>query len=102
MTDTHVPIKPRREKRKLDMIATGMNIHNRCQEQGVSARILAEWLEISQQACFNWFSGRKMPSIDHLCDIGDCLDVPIDDLVVRKPVSLPQKGKLYEVNPNNL
>ena len=69
----------------LDIENTGRNIKDICREQGVSVDDIACMLGVSAQTIYSWFSGTKMPTVDHLIELADVLDVTVDELLVRRP-----------------
>lgn len=68
----------------LDNVNTGKNIKYICGEQGVSVDDISCMLGVSAQTIYAWFSAKKMPTVDHLVELADVLDVPIDDLLIRR------------------
>ncbi len=68
----------------LDVENTGRNIKDICREQGVSVDDIAYILGVSPQTIYSWFSARKMPTVDHLIELADVLDVTVDELLVRR------------------
>ena len=68
----------------LDIENTGRNIKDICREQGVSVEDIAFMLGVSTQTIYSWFSAKKMPTVDHLIELADVLDVTVDELLVRR------------------
>ncbi len=68
----------------LDIENTGRNIKNICREQGVSVDDIAFMLGVSTQTIYSWFSAKKMPTVDHLIELADVLDVTVDELLARR------------------
>ena len=68
----------------LDIENTGRNIKDICREQGVSVDDIAFMLGVSTQTIYSWFSAKKMPTVDHLIELADVLDVTVDELLVRR------------------
>ncbi len=68
----------------LDVENTGRNIKDICREQGVSVEDIASVLGVSSQTIYSWFSSKKMPTVDHLIELADVLDVTVDELLVRR------------------
>ncbi len=70
--------------RTLDPDGTCLRIRSMCREKNINAGRLAEYLNVSDQAVYAWFSMRKLPSTDHLVELADFLEVPVDELIVTK------------------
>lgn len=68
----------------LDIENTGRNIKNICREQRVSVDDIAFMLGVSTQTIYSWFSAKKMPTVDHLIELADVLDVTVDELLARR------------------
>ena len=68
----------------MDRDKTCKNIQDLCKHRGVTVDQISLRLNISKQTVYYWFSTRKMPSIDHIVELSDILDTPIDDMIVRK------------------
>ena len=68
----------------IDCTKTGKNIKNLCLEKGFIVNDLVYFLGVTPISVYNWFSGKKIPSIDHMVEIADLLGVAIDDLVIKK------------------
>lgn len=69
-----------------DMEQSCERIKELCSEKGISSVELAESLGISRQAVSSWFNPRrrKSPSIDHICEIAELLQVSIDEIMIRR------------------
>ncbi len=69
----------------IDVEASCKNLKRMCMEKGISANELKEVLGLeSVQACYKWFAGKNLPSIDNLFIIAQLLGVKIDDIIVAK------------------
>ncbi len=69
--------------RTLDQQKTGFRIKQMCMERQIDVERIVTKLNVSRQTVYGWFSAKKLPSLDHLVELVDLLDVQIDDLVVR-------------------
>lgn len=68
---------------QIDMKKTGANIRRLCKEKDCTVRELQELLHIgSNQAIYNWFNGKALPSPDNLVALAELLDTPIDNLLI--------------------
>ncbi len=68
----------------MDKDKTCENIKDLCKYRGVTVDQISSILNVSKQTVYCWFSTKKMPSIDHIVELSDILDTPIDDMIVRK------------------
>ena len=71
-------------KKILDKNRSCWKIREMCFERNVPVSVLTEELDVSPQTIYGWFSGKKLPSIDHLVELAGLLDVCISDLIVTK------------------
>ena len=71
-------------RKTMDKDRTCENIKNLCMYRGLSVNRIALMLNISKQTVYGWFSTKKLPSIDHMVELSDILDVPIDEMIVRR------------------
>ena len=70
--------------RKLDKSRTCFRIRELCFNQGMPVEQIAEHLDVSPQTVYSWFGARKIPSLGHLVELADLLDICIGDLIVTK------------------
>ena len=75
-------------RKVLDKNKTCYKIREMCTKHNVSINQLTEYMDVSPQTVYSWFGAKKLPSIDHLVELSDMLDVHIGDLIVTKEVSL--------------
>ena len=79
----------------IDMVATGKNIVRLREESGLSVAELQEYLGFeAPQAIYKWQKGQTLPSTDHLLALGHLLDVPMEEILVTRPMDiqiLPQE-----------
>lgn len=67
----------------IDMEATGENIKQLREMQGVSVRQIQEVLGFTNpQAIYKWQKGDNLPSIDNLVILASLLGTSIDDIIV--------------------
>lgn len=67
----------------INLKKTGDHLRRLCKEQGYSVHDLQNYLHIgSNQAIYNWFNGKSLPSIDNLAALADLLDYTINELLV--------------------
>ncbi len=73
----------------IDVKATCMNIKRLCAEKGVSITDLQKAMRLeSCQACYKWFAGKNLPSIDNLVIISYLLDVTLEEIIVTKDIKI--------------
>lgn len=73
----------------IDVVASCMNLKRLCGEKGITAKDLRRALRLeSVQACYKWFAGKNLPSIDNLYIIAQLLGVKIEDIIVTKDVDI--------------
>lgn len=68
----------------LDPENTGKNIRELCRENGRTVEEIACILNVSTQTIYSWFSSRKMPTVDHLVELADVLNVSVDEILIRR------------------
>ncbi len=67
----------------IDMEATGENIKQLREIQGISVRQIQEVLGFTNpQAIYKWQRGDNLPSIDNLVILASLLGTSIDDIIV--------------------
>ncbi len=71
-------------KKTLDCYGTGILIRNMCEKRGMTAGFIADNLNVSQQTVYSWYSAKKLPTLDHLVELADILNVSMDELVATK------------------
>lgn len=70
--------------RLIDVRATVETIFDLAKANGLTVRQLAEKLGVTNMAVYNWKSGGRIPSVDHLVMLTEILDVPLDDIIKTK------------------
>ena len=66
----------------IDAAKTGRNIRRIMALRRLSVREVQVFLGLcTPQGIYNWFSGRSIPSIDHLYALSELLRVPVDALL---------------------
>lgn len=68
----------------LDRDSTCMLIKAKCDEKDITVEFISREMNISKQTVYGWFSGKKMPSIDHFIELADILKLSVDELIVTK------------------
>ena len=70
---------------EIDLLRTGELLRLRIEEAGYTVRDIQEYLMLSwPQPIYRWFSGKVLPSIQHLYAISILLGVHMEDLLVPK------------------
>ncbi len=78
----------------IDVVESCNNLRRLCAEKGISVNDLRKALGLeSVQACYKWFAGKNLPSIDNLFIIAQLLGVRIDDIIVTKEVDIKEKDE---------
>ncbi len=76
-------------KRVIEPIATGKNIRKLCKDSGMTVEQLRNAVGIdSLQACYKWFRGDSLPSVDHLVEMEDIFGIPMSQIIVTNKVDL--------------
>ena len=70
--------------RTLDRDKSCERIRKICEKRGITVDDISDNLNVSKQTVYGWFSAKKMPTLDHLIELADLLDVSTDDLLVKR------------------
>lgn len=66
---------------------TGPHIKEMFKERGLKVREVSEYLSLtSPTGIYTWFSGSRMPSIDHLVMLADMMDCKVDDIIITEEI----------------
>ena len=69
----------------IDMIQTGIRLKNMLESAGYTPRIIQDYLHLScVQPIYRWYTGKILPSVDHLFMLSELLNVHMEDLLVKK------------------
>ena len=68
-------------RKTIDKENTCRSIKDKCRSRRINAEKLAGLLDVSVQTVYAWFSGKKMPTLDHMVELADVLEVTIDELI---------------------
>ena len=68
----------------LDQEETSKRIKTLCSGNEVTVDMITQVINVSRQTVYAWFSGKKVPTVDHLIELADILELPVDDLIVTK------------------
>ncbi len=86
--------------RPIDMERTGMKIKMMLKIAGYDVKYIQEYLHLScPQSVYRWFKGKALPSVEHLCALGDLLHVHMEDLLVLQGETV--KCKHIDVNSDS-
>jgi len=78
----------------IDSVRTGAFLREKILSRGYSVRDVQEYLELScPQPIYRWFSGRVLPSVDHLYALSRLLGVHMDELLIPAEAERAGKGK---------
>lgn len=70
---------------QIDKEKTGINLRMICKQNNITVKDLQDNLLItSNQAIYDWFNGKTLPSIDNLLALSDYLNIDINHLLIRK------------------
>ena len=66
----------------IDIKATGAVIRRLMDRQGITARDVQNYLNLSSiQRVYHWFEGRNMPTVDNLYALSELLHTSVDSLI---------------------
>lgn len=69
----------------INMIATGENIRQLREIQGISVREIQDALGFTNpQAIYKWQHGESLPTIDNLVILASVLDTTVDEIIVTE------------------
>lgn len=68
----------------IDMEQTGKRIQELCELNQVDIQKLADYFSISKQTIKYWFSGRNIPSFEHLKALSLIFNLSVEDIIVLK------------------
>ena len=72
---------------EIDMAATGKNIRRLCREKEISVKEIQKHFHIaSNQAIYEWFNGKSLPSLDNLVALSELLDKSMNQIIVCKSI----------------
>ncbi len=71
----------------VDMVETGNQLKRMCKSKGISAKWLADALEISPQAVYSWYHGEALPKVEYAITLARVLEVHVEDLYVEYQVA---------------
>ncbi len=73
----------------IDPAATGENIARLRRQCGLSVRDLQSFFGFEEpQAIYKWQRGESLPTVDNLYALGSILEVPLEQILVRKDTPL--------------
>ncbi|MBQ9009536.1 MAG: helix-turn-helix transcriptional regulator [Clostridia bacterium] len=70
--------------KKIDLMATGMNLRAIRMRKGYRGRDIAEMMGVSPGSVSHWESGDFLPCTMHLVRLADLYAVPVDSLIIRR------------------
>ena len=78
----------------IDLIATGNNIRRLRIERGLTVRDLQSYFGFEEpQAIYKWQRGESLPTVDNLYALGNILDVPMEQILVPRPIEYHVYGE---------
>ena len=78
-----------------DVYRTGTRLKKLCAAKDISAKRLAIVFDISEQAVYSWFAGKKLPSPEYMKAIAAMLGMHMEDLYIDAGAVTPQECKSY-------
>lgn len=79
----------RESYQNIDMKKTGILLKEKTEQAGYSVKEIQKILMLScPQPIYRWFSGKILPSVDHLYVLGHLLHMHIEDLLVPQQASM--------------
>lgn len=73
-------------KWRVNEVATGLLIKQKCVETGHTPKELSELMDVSITVPYLWFTGRSMPKLDNLVCLSKFFNCAIEDLLVVEEV----------------
>ncbi len=70
--------------RKIDLIATGMNLRAVRMRKGYRAIDVADMMQVSSGSVSHWENGDFLPCTVRLVRLAELYGVPIDSLIIRR------------------
>lgn len=67
---------------RINMQATGERIRSVIYSHGYSILKVTKILNLSQSAVYKWCWGKQLPTVDHLAELADLLNITMEDLLV--------------------
>lgn len=75
----------------IDLAATGRNILSLRQKKGLTVRDMQKWFNFEEpRAIYKWQSGQSLPSVDNLYALSVLLDIPIEEILITKKLSVTE------------
>ena len=68
----------------LDREATCQLICDTCKKKKITVEVIISKMNVSTQTVYSWFSGKRMPTVDHLVELAAILDVSVNELIVER------------------
>lgn len=70
----------------INLELTGSNIKAKIEAAGYTVKNIQEYLHLScPQPIYRWFSGKILPSVDHLYALSQLLGVHMEEMIVSRP-----------------
>ena len=87
----------------IDPAATGENIARLRRQRGLSVRDLQSFFGFEEpQAIYKWQRGESLPTVDNLYALGSILEVPLEQILVRKDTPLTITEQPLEIGCSDL
>ena len=78
----------------IDVFATGKNIERLRKEKGFKVKDIAMFMGfLEPQAVYKWQQGKALPSLDNMFALSVLLEVPMEEILVRKTGDSLEKDK---------
>jgi len=78
----------------IDVFATGKNIERLRKEKGLKVKDVALFMGfLEPQAVYKWQQGKAFPSLDNMFALSVLLEVPMEEILVRKSGDSLEKDK---------
>lgn len=70
----------------INLELTGSNLKRRIKDAGYSIKDIQKYLHLAcPQPIYRWYSGKMLPTVDHLYALSRLLNVHMEDLLVSMP-----------------
>lgn len=67
---------------KVDFRATGIRIYQLMADKGLNPDKVASKMGLAKMSVYKWTYGTSFPRIEHLVELSDLLEVPIEEILV--------------------
>lgn len=66
----------------IDMEKTGRHIRALMAEKGLNPKRVGEIMGLEYNAPYKWVWGKYLPNIEHMLELSELLEVPIEEMII--------------------